>query len=157
MIFQQQALQQLTSASGSRPKKQPTDLYGNPKNEKPKHKIPFENTYVEDCYKFIVMPGNNSRLIREALEKRHWWIEIQPVHSMFNFRWHPVSTGIRFDRLTGHKQKGGENFGMGNNLTSFNATLGPQADGTSVAELNQRQMVNHLENHPLTTEKFNLL
>jgi len=78
-------------------------LYGNPKAEKPKNKIPFENAYVEDCYKFIVMPGNNSQLIRKALEKRHWWIEIQPVHSMFNFRWQPVSSGIRFDRLCGHK------------------------------------------------------
>ena len=23
-------------------------------------KIPFENAYVEDCYKYIIMPGNNS-------------------------------------------------------------------------------------------------
>mmetsp|Transcript_6491 Transcript_6491/g.10439 ORF Transcript_6491/g.10439 Transcript_6491/m.10439 type:complete len:93 (-) Transcript_6491:1859-2137(-) len=46
---------------------------------------------------------------------------------------------------------------MGNNLTSFNTTLGPQGDGTTLAELNQRQMVNHIENHHLITEKFNLL
>ena len=35
--------------------RKPTDLYGNPiKAEKQKSKIPFENAYVQDCYKFIV-------------------------------------------------------------------------------------------------------
>ena len=28
------------------------------------NRIPFENAYVEDCYKFIVHQGNNSGLIR---------------------------------------------------------------------------------------------
>jgi hypothetical protein len=52
-------------------------LYGNPiKSEKQKSKIPFENAYVENCYKFIVTNGNNSGLIRKAMEKRSWWIEI---------------------------------------------------------------------------------
>ena len=64
-------------------------------------KIPFENAYVEECYKFIIGYGNNSNLIRKALERRSWWIEIQPVHSMFNFKWLPVSNGIKFGRL-GH-------------------------------------------------------
>ena len=64
-------------------------------------KIPFENAYVEDCYKFIIGYGNNSGLIRAALKQRSWWIEIQPVHSMFNFKWNPVSDGIKFARL-GH-------------------------------------------------------
>jgi hypothetical protein len=50
-----------------------TDLYG---KEKAKSKIPFENAYVEDCYKFIVTSGNNSNLIRKALDRRSWWIEI---------------------------------------------------------------------------------
>ena len=31
-------------------------------------KIPFENAYVEDCYKFIIGYGNNSGLIRNALK-----------------------------------------------------------------------------------------
>ena len=64
-------------------------------------KIPFENAYVEDCYKFIIGYGNNSGLIRNALKARSWWIEIQPVHSMFNFKWNPTSDGIKFARL-GH-------------------------------------------------------
>jgi hypothetical protein len=49
------------------------DLYG---KEKQKSKIPFENAYVEDCYKFIVTQGNNSGIIRKAMERRSWWIEI---------------------------------------------------------------------------------
>ncbi|MFO0118188.1 MAG: hypothetical protein ACK521_11450 [bacterium] len=49
-----------------------------PKKEsrKPVSKIPFENAYVEDCYKFIICYGNNSGLVRKALERRNWWIEI---------------------------------------------------------------------------------
>lgn len=53
-----------------------TDLYGNPIDTKTKSKIPFENAYVEDCYKYIVASGNNSQLIRKAMENRSWWIEI---------------------------------------------------------------------------------
>ena len=45
------------------------------------------------------MPGNNSNIVRKAMEKRSCWIEIQPVHSLFNFKWQPVSSGIRFDKL----------------------------------------------------------
>jgi hypothetical protein len=72
------------------------DVYGNPiKTAKGKSKIPFENAYVQDCYKFIVTPGNNSQIIRKAMQKRHWWIEIQPVHS----KWQPTSAGIRFERM----------------------------------------------------------
>jgi hypothetical protein len=76
-----------------------TDLYGNPIETKNKSKIPFENAYVEDCYKFIVAPGNNSQLVRKAMNGRSWWIEIQPVHSLFNFKWQPTSWGLKFDRL----------------------------------------------------------
>lgn len=46
------------------------------KKNKSISKIPFENAYVEDCYKFIVTPGNNSGMIRKAMQKRNWWIEI---------------------------------------------------------------------------------
>jgi hypothetical protein len=30
-------------------------------------KIPFDNAYIEDCYKFIITAGNNSELIRKAM------------------------------------------------------------------------------------------
>ena len=42
-------------------------------------------------------------MIRKAFERRSWWIEIQPVHSMFNFKWLPFSGGIKFGRL-GHSE-----------------------------------------------------
>jgi hypothetical protein len=74
----------------------------------PPRKIPFANAYVEDCYKFIVTPGNNSGLIRKELEKRDWWIEIPAVHSMFNFKWQPVSYGIKFKQLSPLKSKHGD-------------------------------------------------
>lgn len=69
------------------------------KNQKKMSKIPFENAYVEDCYKFIVTHGNNSGLIRKAMQRRSWWIEIQPVHTLFNFKWQPCSNGINYNRL----------------------------------------------------------
>ncbi len=50
-------------------------------------KIPFSNAYVEDCYKFVVVAGNNSGLVRQAIQRRDWWIEIPALHSMFNFKW----------------------------------------------------------------------
>lgn len=154
-----------TGALGDRKRKQMFDLYGNPiPVEKNKPKIPFENAYVDDCYKFIVLPGNNSGLIRRAMEKRSWWIEIQPVHSLFNFRWQPVSNGIRFDRLgtKGAKQaNANEGYGMANQLTSFNATMGggsaAEPKENTLSDLNARQAVNHFEAHQLITEKFNLL
>jgi len=45
------------------------------------------------------MLGNNSNNVSKVMGKRRWWIEIQPVHSLFNFKWQPVSSGIRFDKL----------------------------------------------------------
>lgn len=63
-------------------------------------KIPFDNAYLEDFYKFIVTSGNNSGLIRKAMQRRNWWIEIQPIHTLFNFKWQPFSYGINFKRLS---------------------------------------------------------
>jgi hypothetical protein len=60
-------------------------------------------------------------LIRKALERRDWWIEIPAVHSMFNFKWQPVSYGIKFERLSPLKPKPGEigsNSGIVNALAS---------------------------------------
>ena len=103
-------------------------------------KIPFENAYVEDCYKFIIGYGNNSNIIRLALKQRSWWIEIQPVHSMFNFKWLPVSDGIKFARL-GHMDpnQNKDKPSIGNRTTEGHAASGQ--DKFSL------QMVNHLEHH----------
>jgi len=124
-----------------------------------KSKIPFENAYVEDCYKFIVCYGNNSGLVRKALERRSWWIEIQPVHSAYNFKWQPFSNGIKFARL-GHMEqaKPGElgSTGVANAYSGITALKQQQL--TQVANDKAGcQMVNHFEAHKLLTEKYNLL
>ena len=115
-------------------------------------KIPFENAYVEDCYKFIIGYGNNSGLIRAALKQRSWWIEIQPVHSMFNFKWNPTSEGIKFGRL-GHVDPNKQPHSMG---------IVPKKEGDKDKAFSSQdkvslQMVNHFEHHQLLTEKYNLL
>lgn len=118
--------------------------------KRPVSKIPFENAYVEDCYKFIIGYGNNCNLIRNALKQRNWWIEIQPVHSMFNFKWNPVSDGIKFGRL-GHNDPNKQ-------PQSFHG--GPTSKDTGKETVQDKvnlQMVNHFENHQLLTEKYNLL
>jgi hypothetical protein len=56
-------------------------------------------------YKYIVMPGNNSRIIKEAMEKRDWWVETHPFSSLYNFKWKPDSNGIRFDQLSSQTTK----------------------------------------------------
>ena len=33
------------------------------------------------------------------MQRRSWWIEIQPVHTLFNFKWQPSSSGINYNRL----------------------------------------------------------
>lgn len=62
-------------------------------------KLPLSNLYAPNKLKYIVVSGNNSGLIREAMQKRQQWIEIPNINSIFNFKWQPVSTGIRFDEL----------------------------------------------------------
>ena len=62
-------------------------------------KIPFSNIYKAHKYKYVIMPGNNSNLIREALARRSWWIEIPNFNSHFNFKWTPVSNGVNFRDL----------------------------------------------------------
>lgn len=121
-------------------------------------KIPFANAYVEDCYKFIVVPGNNSGLVRKAIERREWWIEIPPVHSMYNFKWQPVSYGIKFDRLGPVRSKPGGEWGSSGNTANNNGgsgnAPGPSDDGVGPGNaIDIKQMVNHLEFHHIISEK----
>ena len=109
---------------------------------------------MEDCYKFIIGYGNNSGLIRNALKQRSWWIEIQPIHSMFNFKWNPVSDGIKFARL-GHTDPGMREKGtMGQKPLKEGQK---EQHGPPVQDKFSLQMVNHFEHHQLLTEKYNLL
>lgn len=50
--------------------------------------------------KFLIFRGNNSELVKEMMNKREQWVEgYQSITSTVNFIWHPLSTGIKFDRL----------------------------------------------------------
>jgi hypothetical protein len=42
---------------------------------------------------------------------------------MFNFKWQPVSNGIKYDHL-GDKKHKTDGYGIGNNMNSFNTTMG---------------------------------
>lgn len=62
-------------------------------------KIAFSNIYNNNKFKYIVTQGNNSKLIREAMKTRPWWVEIPNVDSAFNFKWQPVSYRMKFRDL----------------------------------------------------------
>ena len=58
-------------------------------------------------FKYIICPGNNSDVVRRCMKTRHpHWQEIPSYSKIFNFKWKPFSTGIRFDELSlyGNKQ-----------------------------------------------------
>lgn len=81
--------------------------------------------------KFVVLPGNNSGLIREALLRRsHKWEETTPTDTTYHFKWQPVSYGIKFDQV------------------------GSQIPQSSHAVT--KQLVNHFEFHGHLTEKSKL-
>lgn len=79
------------------------------------------------------MPGNNGSLIRKAMEKRSWWIEIQAVHSMYNFKWQPTSHGIKWERMG--------NQGLKSEVMAKAMTAGPNQHNektSTMSEINQR-------------------
>jgi len=57
--------------------------------EKPAKKsdIPFSNLYNMKAMKYIVTSGNNSKLIKEAMKRRSWWIEMPPIPCKVHFKW----------------------------------------------------------------------
>jgi hypothetical protein len=68
-----------------------------PKVNKLKDKVSFSDVYNSKKFKFVISPGNNSKLIREAFRQRSWWIEIPNfITSLYNFKWQPTSVGIKF-------------------------------------------------------------
>lgn len=62
-------------------------------------KIAFSNIYNTNKYKYIVTAGNNSKLIKEAMKRRSWWVEIPNVDTVFNFKWQPTSYRMKFRDL----------------------------------------------------------
>lgn len=65
------------------------------------------------------------------MQRRNWWIEIQPVHSMFNFKWQPFSAGINFKTL------GNRRVDPPNQVTGV--SFGPQAVSQVGQILNEAQ------------------
>eukprot|EP01022_Parablepharisma_sp_SALTPOND_P013287 TRINITY_DN1768_c0_g1_i1.p1 TRINITY_DN1768_c0_g1~~TRINITY_DN1768_c0_g1_i1.p1 ORF type:complete len:716 (+),score=63.40 TRINITY_DN1768_c0_g1_i1:921-3068(+) len=56
--------------------------------------------FSEDPYIFVIMPGNNSQIIRRCMEKRVDWKEAPGFCSIFHFKWQPFSKGLRFDQIS---------------------------------------------------------
>eukprot|EP00347_Sterkiella_histriomuscorum_P004466 403360355 len=89
--------------------------------------LPLNPNYL----KFVVLPGNNSRLIKEAMLRRgHKWIETFAQDPFYHFKWQPVSYGIKFEQIST-----------------------PIVQGMHPC---QKQLVNHFEFHSNLTEKSKL-
>lgn len=58
-----------------------------------------------ELYKYIIMKGNNSEVIKACMEHRPDWEEIPSFSTIFNFKWQPFSRGIKFDLLSINGQK----------------------------------------------------
>ncbi|CAI2384071.1 unnamed protein product [Moneuplotes crassus] len=65
----------------------------------------FAAAYFSHKFKYVIAPGNNSKLIREVMKQRSWWIEIPNYNSLYNFKWQPFSKGIKFEDLDIHTLK----------------------------------------------------
>mmetsp|Transcript_29026 Transcript_29026/g.27990 ORF Transcript_29026/g.27990 Transcript_29026/m.27990 type:complete len:139 (-) Transcript_29026:1633-2049(-) len=71
---------------------------------------------------------------------------------MYNFKWQPVSYGIKFERLSPMKPRPGE-------IGSSSGTIGGYTMNNGAKEgqeFKSQQMVNHFEFHHLISEKANL-
>ena len=45
------------------------------------------------------MKGNNSDVVKRALEARPWWVELPANSPAFNFVWQPFLHGVKFEFL----------------------------------------------------------
>ena len=64
------------------------------------------NNYLENSFKYVIMPGNNSEVVRRCMQTRHPdWEEIASYSKIFNFKWKPFSHNIRFDQLSLYGQR----------------------------------------------------
>jgi hypothetical protein len=48
------------------------------------------------CGQYVVIPGNNSKLVLDAMRNRRWWGPVGPEYPMFNFLWEQWSSPRRF-------------------------------------------------------------
>lgn len=57
-------------------------------------------------YRYSLVRGNNSALVKRVLETRDHWMELdQPHLTLYSFKWAPVSRFINFEQLGLHGQK----------------------------------------------------
>ena len=54
---------------------------------------------LDTSHKFVVYPGNNSRLISKLMFHRQDWTEGKLTDAFLQFAWHPTSRTVRFDRF----------------------------------------------------------
>jgi hypothetical protein len=61
----------------------------------------------DEPYKFVIIRGNNSELVKRCLleDRNGDWEEIPSTNTLFNFKWVPFSKGVRFDYLSVHGVK----------------------------------------------------
>ena len=56
--------------------------------------------------KYVILKGNNSQIVKRCMESRlDKWEEANIYDTIFNFKWSPVSKGIRFDILNANGTK----------------------------------------------------
>ena len=49
-------------------------------------------------FKYIVLNGNNSKIVKDCLKLRaSKWEETEAYDTLFNFKWNCISRGIKFD------------------------------------------------------------
>jgi|LauGreDrversion4_2_1035121.scaffolds.fasta_scaffold284338_1 hypothetical protein len=58
------------------------------------------------CYRYILMRGNNHPLVQRVMDSRPSWSLITNSNTtMFDFKWTPYSSNIKFEFLNGRGQK----------------------------------------------------
>jgi len=65
----------------------------------------FKTQVQNESYKYIILPGNNSGVIKRCMQVRTDWEETANFNTMFNFKWQQTSQGIRFDQISTNGKK----------------------------------------------------
>ena len=57
------------------------------------------------CYRYILLKGNNHPIISRVMDSRVWWQKIPHTITLFDFKWTPYSSQIKYDFLGKHGEK----------------------------------------------------
>lgn len=86
--------------SPSAPPAQPVSVKSSPTKAKPKEEVAPEAVPLgKRQYKYIVLKGNNSNLVREALMRRPWWTPTAEHDTQFNFKWKQTCHELHYNLL----------------------------------------------------------